>query len=769
MTTTRPFTLAAEFTGLARVIARSWRWRATTLLAIAVGLGCGATHLTDHVGYASSLVVGLVGSAVSSIAGVRLQRAAKGVRGAALALAASGFGIAFVALALLVVFAHALVGPACASAEGAAWVLLVALPGPVLAALFGAALGASLPGRRAATLVAAATVPAFIVWSLARFYASPAVFAFDPFFGFFPGAIYDEHVPLTAAHVTYRVGTLGWIAMLAALLAGGLDAAGRFSLRTLGAGPRALALAGALTGLSVFAAGDALGHRHDAASVHRGLGGTARGRRCIVAYDRSLDRRLGELTARDCDVRVAQLEAFFGTSHPAPITVFLFANATQKRAWMGAEDTYIAKPWRDEVYLQAASFPHPVLKHELAHVVAGAFAGGPFRVAAWAGWLPAPALIEGAAVAAAWEGDSDATPHQWTRAMLEAGLAPPMASLVGLGFFAASSGRAYTAAGSFCRWLVETRGAARFRRFYRDVDAFAAYGATLPELERAWHDDLRRVPTPEAMLTQARTRFRRASVFGRTCPLLLDALAETAAGRVASGDVAGAIAAYEALLRHDPTDLHVRTQIVALHVRAGDDAAVQSAVADAEAALGPAAGTRARMVEADQRWRWFGPRGVRRRYVALDGTTLDADEARTLRLKILALDAAVDAEALRDLLIGRGPLEPSAIAAMARLAEAPPGDPLAAYLRGRQLFLAERFDAALAALDVGAVATTGEPRIVAETLRLRAIAMYRLGERDAALGAFEALASDVDRSAGYRAAAADWADRVRRERSDPRP
>ena len=38
---------------------------------------------------------------------------------------------------------------------------------------------------------------------------------------------------------------------------------------------------------------------------------------------------------------------------------------------MGAADTYIAKPWRREVYVQAAGYPHPVLGHELMHVLAG--------------------------------------------------------------------------------------------------------------------------------------------------------------------------------------------------------------------------------------------------------------------------------------------------------------------------------------------------------------------------------------------------------------
>ncbi len=54
---------------------------------------------------------------------------------------------------------------------------------------------------------------------------------------------------------------------------------------------------------------------------------------------------------------------------------------------MGAADTFIAKPWRREVYVQAGGYPHPVLGHEVMHVIAGAFARGPFRIAGGAGGL----------------------------------------------------------------------------------------------------------------------------------------------------------------------------------------------------------------------------------------------------------------------------------------------------------------------------------------------------------------------------------------------
>lgn len=771
MTTTRPSKPGADPPppSLAAALAASWRVRVAALASVALGFGLWTNHLTDHVGYASSLTAGLFASVAGAVVGVRVAQVARGHRGAAVAAAAALAALSLALAPLLVVLTRAAVAPACAPATGAVYALLFALPGPVLAGLLGAIFGAAVRRRGVATTAAALLVPAFVAWSLARFYLTPTIFAFDPFFGFFPGAIYDERVPLTLAHVTHRLGTAGWIVASASLLVGAWEPqTGRLSpsaLRTRAAAWLPLVL-GAALGAGVYAAGAPLGHRHDTGDIARALERRAASRRCVVLYDRSIDARQAVLTARDCDVRVAQHEDTFGVRQRAPITVFLFASAAQKRELMGAADTYIAKPWRNEVYLQYAPFPHPVLKHELAHVVAGVMADGPFHVTAVGRWMPAPGLIEGAAVAAAWEGEGDASPHQWSRAMLEAGLTPSVASLTGLGFFAASSGRAYTAAGSFCRWLLDTRGTARFRRFYRDADALAAYGESLSALEARWHTFLRGVPTSEGVLARARTRFRRASVFGRTCPLLLEDLGRDAAAHLDAGDLVAAERELRALVGHDPTDLRTRLLLAVSRVRAGDLPGAAAVAVEAERALGPAAGQRVRSQVADQVWRWRGAAAARPFYDALDPATLAEDEARTLVIKRAMVGlGGPRAEAFRDLLIGRGELDPSPTSAMARLSLDPQAfdDPWTGYLAGRQLFLAERFGPALEALRVGDIASLGEARVLAEAQRMRAIALYRSGEPAEAAATFSALAEDEARPTGARDTARDWLDRIRRE------
>lgn len=748
-----------------------WRTRVGLGLGVLLGVFCWGNHLTDHVGYGASLLVALYASTLSAITGAALGRRAH-AQPTSPAVAAL-MSLFWVALPTLVVLARGLVAPACGPAGGARFVLLIPLPGAVLAGLLGYALGVAIERPRWATALAALMPLATIVWSLARFYGTPGVFAYDPFFGFYPGALYDERVPVGLTLVSYRLGTLGWVVAAAALghalrlALRGPRGAPQAGWRGVTLGTLVSGLAGLALGLGVYLAGPALGHRLDAETVASRLGASTASGRCVVRYDRTLDPRQAWLTARDCALRVAQLEDFYGVRVAAPITVFLFASSAQKAALMGAADTYIAKPWRREVYLQYAPFPHPVLKHELAHVVAGAMASGPFRVTMRGRWLPVPGLIEGAAVAAAWEGDGgDSSPHQWSRAMLEAGLAPRVSSLASLAFFMSASATAYTAAGSFCRWLHDTRGVARFQRLYATADFEGVYGASLPALEAEWHRFLRTVETPERVLVRAQTRFRRASIFGRECPFALEDLSEQSVRQLHAGALAEAAAGFEVLQARDPTDLRARTGAALVRVRRGQLAEADQIATRAAEALGPAAGQRIRSAVADAVWRYGEGDEALARYNAIAVAQLDEDEARTLSLKRRALGrGGLLAEAVADLLVGRGAVDASTVAAAVGLerARCATGDPVATYLVARQLFLTERFGAAVALLDDATLARLEDPRVRAEARRIRGTSYWHLWQMPRARADFEALAADPERPQGLRDVAADWCDRIDRE------
>src|SRR5262249_22158625 len=148
------------------------------------------------------------------------------------------------------------------------------------------------------------------------------------------------------------------------------------------------------------------------------LGGTRRGKKCVVHLPRELHKDYADRLVEDCDFRVVQMEAQIGVRQREPLHAFFFRSEDEKREWMGASATFVAKPWRNEVYLQLRGWPHPVLAHEVAHVVAGHAARGPFRVSGrYGGLWPNPGLIEGLAVAMAWQSEEGLTPHEWARGL----------------------------------------------------------------------------------------------------------------------------------------------------------------------------------------------------------------------------------------------------------------------------------------------------------------------------------------------------------------
>ena len=184
---------------------------------------------------------------------------------------------------------------------------------------------------------------------------------------------------------------------------------------------------------------------------------------------------------------LTQLDRFFGVTGPDHVTVFLFANADQKGYLMGAGSTYIAKPWRREIYIQRAGYPHPVMRHELAHVVAGTFARGPFRVAGpLFGIIPDPGRIEGVAVAAA-PHDEDLSLDEWAKAMRDLHLLPPLERVFRLSFLGEPSSRAYVVAGAFIDWLRREKGVATVRAWYggESLRDSATGADLLDELEHA--------------------------------------------------------------------------------------------------------------------------------------------------------------------------------------------------------------------------------------------------------------------------------------------
>lgn len=702
-------------------------------------------------GVESALVLGAVLPLFCAAIGARIAIAAR-ARGASQIPAGDAVVAALLVLALptAILALNALRVRNCAPLEGLAFIALGPLAGVILAALVGACVGA-LPLRPAIATWLAALVPLCdMLRAVYDFYATPAIFAYGHFFGYFPGALYDELVELPGALFSLRALSASLGLALLCLLACHYQPA----LRALGMRPQpgrarlwALGLASGLLFLIATAKSEALGHRASVASIEEALGSRVVSARCELIVPREYRSSRRKRLAEDCDFRVRQMERWFGVRQPDRVRVFLFRSAGEKRVLMGAGATNIAKPWRDEIYLQDDVWPHPVMPHEIAHIVAGNVGQGPLRISGkLSGLLPDFALIEGVAVAAAWPTSSAAglTAHQWTRAMYELDLAPDLTDIFGTGFLGQNKRVAYTVTGSLMRFIAETHGSSAVRRIYQSGDVLGTLGLSAAELQRRFQAYLNDVPLPEGARALAKQRFSGASIFSSVCPHEKAKLKQELDGYLVADDAQAAARTCRQLLKIDPAEWGIRAVLVGLLERLGQRAAAKRTfgelLAPSPAPAPIIAG--ARHALADEAWRKARYEEAQRVYQALLAEPNDRDTLRMLQVKALAFSgSARQRDLLFTLMVGEPgqALDGAAAVYVVRELRTERSDGLAHYLEARQLYLRERFAEAAPLLATARALSLPTSDLAVEALRVEAICRYGAGERQASRALWQGL------------------------------
>ncbi|MCB9595936.1 MAG: hypothetical protein H6719_24665 [Sandaracinaceae bacterium] len=743
----------------------------TCAVAGLLAIGLCFSALLGTPGPESALVLGVILPPFCGAMGVRIVDRHRGApvgvlvtHAVTVAWLALGLAVAIFALNMLRV-------PMCDPLGGLAFLALGPGAAMPLAATVGVVVGAFVPRVRLATTIAV-LVPLVAdgveVWG---FYATPAIFAYAHFAAYFPGTLYDPDVTIGGAYVSYRVLTLIWWGALVSGLAATWDPEARRAhvQRTLERWQLGvLSVALVTAGIALESEGHRLGHFSTVETISEALGGRLESERCVVVYPRETPRSEARRLADDCDFRVRRVEEVLGVHQPVPVTAFFFRSTEEKRALMGASTTYVAKPWRNEVYLQISDWPHPVLFHEIVHVVAGNVGRGPFRVSgAMDGVLASPGIIEGVAVAVAWDEREGLTPHQWARAMLDLELAPPLRSIEGLQFLLRPASQAYTASGSFVRWLMETEGAGVVRRLYLTGSFEAALGRPLEEAEAEWHAFLRdEVELPEEAAALARARFERPGIFGSICPHAIANLRVELGADLAAGDDDDAVQRCTEILDLDPGQAGTRAALAGALSRLDRDDEAQAQIA---LLVGPPAAASpilqmAMQERADGMWRLGRSDEALAIYESLLAEPMAEDAARQLEVRVSAIEAGGAQEvAIRELLAPPRDETNDAATAMAaiqRLRDAR-SDGLAPYLAARQLLFRRRFELALPEIVEARERGLPTERARREARRMEAMIRFGGGDLDGSARLWTEILRDETATEGNRVMARDWLARVR--------
>jgi hypothetical protein len=647
----------------------------------------------------------------------------------------------------------------CDPAGGLAWLAMM----PVLSAAMGAGAGTvagllrAWRGRMAPSALALGIVVASVACGVWRFYAAPPIFGYDPFVGYFAGTLYDEEVAITGAFLWARLYQGALVAFWLALSGVLLDAR-RLSLRapSLRARPLALAVAAGLVAVWLWQARAQLGFALDAGDIARRLGGEKRTAHFVLHYSPTgpYAKELDAYAADD-EFWWHELERWFGAAPAPPVHAFLFDNVAQKRALMGAGHTFIAKPWRREIYLQYDAWPQTVTRHELAHVFAGPF-GDPIFGIARRGLAFNVGLIEGVAVAAAWN-DKPLTAHQTVKVLRDAGLvdAATIERIMGPSFFGINAAQAYSIAGSFCRFLADTRGVDKLMQLYRAAGARGSwqriYGTELAALAAEWLRLVDEQAVPERERQVALARLKRPSIFRRPCAHALALHKQAARDAAQAGDKARALREWDTVCRDEPTPENqldrIRAAMIAgdldgaAHLLAathsGDDAASAGQVAMLRGDLDLSAGRDPARAYDEAAAAPLDESNARLATVKQTVAHWPSSPARTALLQILAAPAGTRDAALD-------------LVTLQKLSDAEPERTLLHYLIGRQLYTRNRWADAADELGRRGREPLPDARFEREAVRLRAAALYRLGRCDEARPLLRQLAGDSGADVGVR-------------------
>lgn len=659
-------------------------------------------------------------------------------------LVSRAFGAAFATSLLLLappLFCVLLAGfwnGQCDYLTGILFYLLLPVMSALLSASVGTVLGLTI-ARRAWPMVAFVAVAlgslAFSVW---RLLSEAPVFGYDPFFGYFPGAIYDELLAIQTPLLAFRAETLA-LAASALLVARAFadPVAGRLRLRSFRLAALGRAVPAVAAAALLRASGGDLGYAVTTADIAAALGGRHETEHFVIYYPRksALAKRLGEI-AMDHEFRFDQLRRFLGVAPPGKVHSFLYESQEQKARLMGARQVSIAKPWVLQMHLNDLGTPHPVLRHELAHVFGASF-GSWLGVSAKNPFAYNVGLIEGLAVAADWS-LGHLTGHQWSRAALEikGKRAPRIEDLVGVtGFWSEGASLAYTLCGSFVRFLIDQHGPARFRAAYARGDLEEAYGKSLPELAREWKHFLGGVRLTAAELEAAERRFRVPSIFRRTCAHEVARVAARARGARLRGDLEREVELRRRALEVAPEDPGHLEALAETLLRAGRH---EEAGATLEAAAKGAPGTRRRIAElrGDLYWKLERLRDARETYAALLRERPPPEAARRLAVKIAALDHPVAGPRVRRLLLDDSGDASLRLLEMRELVAAAPGFAVAPYLLGRQLVQRREYREAARWLAEAVRLGLPGPDLGVEARRLLGIATYHLRDYTGAVRHF---------------------------------
>lgn len=693
------------------------------IAGVFVAVTCRLTPLLNAVDLEFSIAAALFISLCAGHLGIRQQRLTPGNSPPANWLTAS--------FAALLPLAFASIGLAlstisCADAYGWRFVALL----PVVSAFCGAGIGVVaglwLSGRWAMTLVifvVAATIPIELI----SFFHSGIMVRFSPFFGYFPGPIYDEVVLTTPALIAYRLYCLAGACLLvcAGSLLYGLNQ------KRLGKGGPYLTLLTAFMAAAALVAvaltgyfGQELGFKPDRAGIQKELNSFAESEHFVYRFPQdSWIKKEIRSVIEDHEFRYWQDRNFLGFDLPGKVKSYLYVSTEQKKRLTGAGETMYGDISHGIIHINAAPYPQHVLKHELLHVMTRPI-GLPLLGFTWK-----IGLLEGIAVAC--EGfNGDLSGHQWARAMKDLGKAPNLQSIMGPGFWRNQGSRSYLLSGSFVGYLHETYGPQKLAQVYTWGNFDEVYQVSLTQLKDQWEARLAEVSLTDRQRRIAEDRFSKKAIFDKRCARCVARRLAFAKKALREKQFSKAVKLYESAGRIQPENLRIIAGLGQAHLQAEDFPRARELAEQIQKHPGATARQKAdaRLTIADLSWLDQDVQAARNGWTELLVDPVDDSTERAASARLAALEAE-DGDTLLEVLTGNDPLFQ---AKLGRFVGQHPDNSLGWYLYGRLGYKERKWPFAAQALTKAVQAGLPKGAIDYEARRLQGLAFLQADDLDRA-------------------------------------
>ena len=557
---------------------------------VALAVALPAVPALASPGYLQSLVVNLAVPLL--LCAPLLWVARRGLQGGAHPgwVVALGAALGGLPAALTAVVAAAGDGTLCA--PGPAWEHTLAGPvasGALVAAMMTVVAAFTRPGWRAALVVLGLLAGSALI-SGVRALTAPQVFVINPLFGHLRGPLYDQGMPPMGRVWSMRVETVVWVAAMLALAGAGqarLHGRARFPARmALGAVCVGVGLAAHVALAPVWMPGRT--------ALAAALSQQVAGRQVVLhAVPFSVGPAMLKRLVWEADRHVEELRALLGLAEDGPrVHVWLYPDAERKLELLGASTTLLARPWDHEIHVQGTALPVGALRHELAHVVLGELQHNPLRVPTVWGVVPNVLLVEGAATALQEEW-GPLTLQQRAALLRRMGHMPALAALATpWGFLLESGPRAYTTAGAFLQYVVQSQGGAQLVAAYQNgsLEGLQDLGA----MERAWHGALDALEVPAQATGSAQRAFQVQGIAQGVCSDDKPGLWSAARAAANQGDLDRAEELFRVLAALDPASPEPLLALMAGAAAQGDRRRVFGLAAEMMA-LEPPAEVRSRV------------------------------------------------------------------------------------------------------------------------------------------------------------------------------